>query len=443
MEEWKEYRLGDFMEFNPKISLKKDTVARKITMDQLVPHSRDIYSGTYEPYSGGAKFQNGDTIMARITPCLENGKHAFISLLDENEIAYGSTEYIVIRGRKGISDNLFVYYLTHFPSFKDAAIKSMVGTSGRQRAQVDVLENLTMKLPSIAEQKSIADILTKLDDKIAVNKQINDNFCYAIFEVLLIWLVTSIRNDNLEQQAQALFKSWFVDFEPFRGQPFVESELGMIPQGWRVGRYEEIIETTISGDWGKEKPEGNYVHKVACIRGCDFQDIKNGLRGNTPERYILEKNYQSKHFHHNDVLVEISGGTQTVSTGRVCPVSQLMIDKFNADIVCTNFCRVIRPIAAYAAYLYYSWLYKYNGKVMFGYENGTSGIKNFRIKDFISVEPVVIPPADLLGKFQQFVDSVQLQIQTRGSESSRLASLRDTLLPRLMSGEIKVGDVTL
>ena len=417
MEEWKEYKLGDFMEFNPKISLKKNTVARKITMDQLVPHSRDIYSWTYEPYSGGAKFQNGDTIMARITPCLENGKHAFISLLEENEIAYGSTEYIVIRGRCGISDNRFVYYLTHYPSFKEAAVKSMVGSSGRQRAQVDVLENLTMKLPAIPEQRRIAEALSILDDKIKVNKRIND---------------------NLEQQVQALFKSWFVDFEPFRDQSFIESEMGGIPQGWKIGRYEDIIETTISGDWGKEKSEGNYVHKVACIRGCDFQDIKNGLRGNTPERYILEKNYQSKHFRHNDVLVEISGGTQTVSTGRVCPVSQMLIDKFNKDIVCTNFCRVVRPKTEYAAYLYYSWLYKYNNKVMFGYENGTSGIKNFRIKDFISIEPVVIPPIDVLGKFQQFVDSVQLQIQTRGSESSHLVSLRDTLLPRLMSGELKV-----
>ena len=422
MEEWKEYKLGDFMEFNPRISLKKNTVARKITMDQLIPHSRDIYSWVYEPYSGGAKFQNGDTIMARITPCLENGKHAFISMLDENEIAYGSTEYIVIRGRYGVSDNVFVYYLSHFPSFKEAAVKSMVGSSGRQRAQVDVLENLTMKLPSLPEQRIIAGTLSKFDDKIAINKRIND---------------------NLEQQVQALFKSWFVDFEPFRDQSFVESELGLIPQGWKVGRYENIIETTISGDWGKEKPEGNYLHKVACIRGCDFQDIKNGLRGNTPERYILEKNYQNKHFRHNDVLVEISGGTQTVSTGRVCPVSQMLIDKFNEDIVCTNFCRVVRPKTEYAAYLYYSWLYKYNNKVMFGYENGTSGIKNFRIKDFISIEPVVIPPVDVLGKFQQFVDSVQLQIQTRGSESSHLASLRDTLLPRLMSGELKLCDVML
>ena len=315
----------------------------------------------------------------------------------------------------------FVYYYMITNTFQAELDGRATGTTVIGLRQPELLK-CKINLPSLAEQQRIASILSSLDEKIEVNRRIND---------------------NLEQQAQALFKSWFVDFEPFRDQPFVESELEMIPDGWRVGRYEEIIEMTISGDWGKEKREGKYVHKVACIRGCDFQDIKNGLRGNTPERYILEKNYQSKHFHHNDVLVEISGGTQTVSTGRVCPVSQLLIDKFNADIVCTNFCRVIRPIAAYAAYLYYSWLYKYNGKVMFGYENGTSGIKNFRIKDFISVEPVVIPPADLLGKFQQFVDSVQLQIQTRGSESSRLAQLRDTLLPRLMSGELNVNEITV
>ena len=341
---------------------------------------------------------------------------------------------------KGNNDFYYYWLKSHFGQHM---LQSIVTGSAQPKFNKTNFKDLQIPVPPLDEQESIASILKSLDDKIEVNRRINDNFNFAFFEVMLIWLLTSLRNDNLEQQAQALFKSWFVDFEPFRDQPFVESELGMIPEGWRVGRYEEIIETTISGDWGKEKPEGNYIHKVACIRGCDFQDIKNGLRGNTPERYILEKNYQSKHFHHNDVLVEISGGTQTVSTGRVCLVSQLLIDKFNADIVCTNFCRVIRPIAAYAAYLYYSWLYKYNGKVMFGYENGTSGIKNFRIKDFISVEPVVIPPADLLGKFQQFVDNVQIQIQTRGSESSRLASLRDTLLPRLMSGEIKVEDVTL
>ena len=176
MEEWKSYKLVDFIEFNPTISLKKGTMARKITMDQLTPHSRDIYSWVYEPYSGGAKFQNGDTIMARITPCLENGKHAYVSLLDEGEIAYGSTEYIVMRGKPGISDNRFVYYLSHYPVFKNAAIKSMVGSSGRQRAQVDVLKNLEFYLPGLEEQKQIADALSALDDKIALNNRINHNF---------------------------------------------------------------------------------------------------------------------------------------------------------------------------------------------------------------------------------------------------------------------------
>ena len=175
MEEWKSYKLVDFIEFNPTISLKKGTMARKITMDQLTPHSRDIYLWGYEPYSGGAKFQNGDTIMARITPCLENGKHAFISLLDEGETAYGSTEYIVMRVKPGVSDNRFVYYLSHYPDFKNAAIKSMVGSSGRQRAQVDVLKNLEFHLPGLEEQKIIASSLSVLDDKIALNNRINHN----------------------------------------------------------------------------------------------------------------------------------------------------------------------------------------------------------------------------------------------------------------------------
>lgn len=277
--------------------------------------------------------------------------------------------------------------------------------------------NTRIIVPSLKEQKQIASILKSLDDKIENNRKINE---------------------NLEQQAQALFKSWFVDFEPFRDQPFVESELGMIPEGWRVDVFDSIIKDIIPGDWGKEKEEGNYTHKVACIRGCDFQDIKNGLRGKTPERYILEKNYTAKRFQDHDVLVEISGGTPTISTGRVCPISQKLIELYDSDIVCTNFCKVIRPMKGYGAFLYYSWLYKFNNKVMFGYENGTSGIKNFRLKDFTSIEPVVIPPLKEIERFQELIDTIHLQIQTRGTESSRLSHLRDTLLPKLMSGEIKL-----
>jgi type I restriction enzyme S subunit len=291
------------------------------------------------------------------------------------------------------------------------------GQSAQPGIGVGLIGKQTITMPSLATQQKIASILSSLDDKIAVNRRI----C-----------------ENLEAQAQALFKHWFIDFAPFKNGKFVESELGMIPEGWRVGTYSDIIQETISGDWGKEKEEGNYTHKVACIRGCDFQDVKMGLRGKTPERFILEKNYQTKHFEDKDVLVEISGGTATVSTGRICPVSQLLIDKYEGDIVCTNFCRLVRPIKGYSSYLYYSWKYKYDHKVMFGYENGTSGIKNFSIKDFSSREPLILPELSALNEFENIIDHIHTQIQNCGSESAKLTSLRDTLLPKLMSGEIKV-----
>jgi len=420
MEEWKEYRLGDFMEFNPKISLKKETVARKITMDQLVPHSRDIYSWTYEPYSGGAKFQNGDTIMARITPCLENGKHAFISLLDENEIAYGSTEYIVIRGKKGISDNLFVYYLTHFPSFKDAAIKSMVGTSGRQRAQVDVLENMTMKLPSIAEQKSIADILTKLDDKIAVNKQINDNFYLACLEVILIWLLTSLENDNLEQQAQALFKSWFVDFEPFRDGEFVESELGMIPKGWKVGQIYEYIDVIYGAPY----------------KSSLFNEEKNGL----PLIRIRDLKTFSPQFFTPEILPT----TEYIEAGDVVAG---MDAEFIPCIwigekgVLNQRCCKFKPKRQGVCNYYILFLLKPELEFVQGYKTGTT-VSHLGKSD-IDRFKVVIPPIEIVSSFSSKADALLKQKVVIANESRRLASLRDTLLPRLMSGELKVSDVTL
>ena len=425
MEEWKEYRLGDFMEFNPKISLKKDTVARKITMDLLVPHSRDIYSWTYEPYSGGAKFQNGDTIMARITPCLENGKHAFISLLDENEIAYGSTEYIVIRGRKGISDNLFVYYLTHFPSFKDAAVKSMVGTSGRQRAQVDVLENLTMKLPSLHEQKRIANILTRLDDKIAVNKQINDNFVIeGFFEVLLIWMLITHINDNLEQQAQALCKSWFVDFDPFRDQPLTESELGMIPNGWRAAVLDELCSFISRGLTPKyDESSDELILGQTCVRN-NIVTLDNARRHKPKQR--TEKWVQQW-----DTLINSTG------IGSLGRVGIVYFDMDNVAI--DSHITVIRPKSALVRHYVGRNLLSRQPEIenMAVGSTGQTELPKERVKSL----PIMLPDENALIRFNAIIEPIAYQLYRNIEESRRLASLRDALLPRLMSGELTIDDL--
>ena len=373
------------MEFNPKIKLAKDTVARKITMDQLIPHCRDIHSWIYEPYSGGAKFENGDTIMARITPCLENGKHAYVSCLDKGEVAYGSTEYIVIRGRKDISDNAFVYYLSHYPNFKNAAIKSMVGTSGRQRAQVDVLENLIMTLPSLGEQRVIASFLKSLDDKIEVNRKINE---------------------NLEQQAQALFKSWFVDFEPFKNGEFVGSELGMIPKGWRVGKLGEICNVfTGKKDVKQSQPIGLYPF---------FSCSPNHT-------------YSNEYIYDGPSIIIAGNGSYTGRTSFYFG----KFDLYQRTYACTIKEGFNEKIISF---LYYMMKCLFEPVKM----GGTRGSSiPYIVMNDIVLQKFALNNS-LVEKYSDFSYNVMKQIQQNNQESRRLATLRDTLLPKLMSGEIKV-----
>ena len=121
---WTTKRLSEIAYINPRESIRKGIVSKKVPMDKLQPFCRDIPEFVFEEYRGGTKFRNGDTIMARITPCLENGKIAKVSILDDDEIGFGSTEYIVFRAINGICDADFLYYLICSPLVRNPAIKS-------------------------------------------------------------------------------------------------------------------------------------------------------------------------------------------------------------------------------------------------------------------------------------------------------------------------------
>ena len=173
--DWREVRAGDVIEFNPSLRLPKGALATKIAMEKLLPFTKRVDGTTTESYAGGSKFCNGDTIMARITPCLENGKTAFVDVLRDGEVGFGSTEFIVLRARPGITDKQYVYYLSISPTFRKVAIKSMVGSSGRQRVQQSVLDDMILELPPLEEQTEIGKCLAVLDERIALNNRINDN----------------------------------------------------------------------------------------------------------------------------------------------------------------------------------------------------------------------------------------------------------------------------
>ncbi|MGN0469691.1 MAG: restriction endonuclease subunit S, partial [Acutalibacteraceae bacterium] len=175
MAEWTLKKLSDIALLNPKESISKGAIAKKISMDKLKPFCRDIPEFTFEEFKGGTKFRNQDTIMARITPCLENGKTAKVNILNDGEVGFGSTEYIVFRAIDGVSNADYLYYLICSPLVRNPAIKSMVGSSGRQRVQTDVVENLLIEIPPLSEQKKIGGLLKLIDDKIELNNKINNN----------------------------------------------------------------------------------------------------------------------------------------------------------------------------------------------------------------------------------------------------------------------------
>ena len=238
-----------------------------------------------------------------------------------------------------------------------------------------------------------------------------------------------IVNNNLEQQAQAIFKEWFID----------NSE----NENWSNGTFSELIQSTLSGDWGKEAPTGNNTEKVYCVRGADIPEVRAGNKGKMPTRYILPKNYASKKLTAGDIVVEISGGSPTQSTGRCTAISESLLNRYDSGMVCTNFCRAIKPLSGYSMFIYYYWQYLYDKGVFFSYENGTTGIKNLDISGFLGTEPIIIPPKEKVLAFDDYCQTVFDRIFANGKESEQLSQLRDTILPKLMSGELDVSDIDL
>ena len=326
-------------------------------------------------------------------------------------VAIASQSVCTNQGFKSIvvnekADPLFVYYLLKYN--KDA-IEAMGSGTTFKEVSGKTMRAVKVRIPlDVSYQKQIAAVLDSLDTKIENNERIND---------------------NLEQQAQALFKKWFVD------NPDAIS--------WKEGTFSNLIEKTISGDWGKDSPSGNNTEMVYCIRGADIPEVRAGNKGKMPTRYILPKNYAAKQLVDGDIVVEISGGSPTQSTGRAAAVSDALLARYDKGMVCTNFCKALKPRAGYSMYVYYYWQYLYDRDIFFSYENGTTGIKNLDINGFIETEPIVIAPESLVEKFDAVCQTNFSKIYANGMENEHLALVRDTLLPKLMSGEIDVSAVQL
>lgn len=161
-------KLGKIIEINPKLALKKSAIAKYVEMRDLSEDSAIIKRYLDREFSSGSKFQNGDTLLARITPCLENGKTGLVDLLEDNEVGWGSTEFIVLRGKKQVGF-YFVYCLSRLQSFRDFAIQSMVGSSGRQRVVDSILAEYELVIPSDKMLLEFHHLVKPIFEKIFIN----------------------------------------------------------------------------------------------------------------------------------------------------------------------------------------------------------------------------------------------------------------------------------
>ena len=300
-------------------------------------------------------------------------------------------------------------YLLYFLQLnKEYLLQLAAGGATRNALTKEMINNLKLELPSIEDQQKISAILDDIQARMDCNNAINE---------------------NLEQQAQAIFKEWFIE-NPENNE-------------WSTGTFSELIKTTLNGDWGKESPTGNNTEKVYCIRGADIPEVKAGNKGKMPTRYILPKNFVTKQLTAGDIVVEISGGSPTQSTGRCTAITQSLLDRYDSGMVCTNFCKAIKPKEGYSLFICYYWQYLYGKGIFFSYENGTTGIKNLDFSGFIETETILIPPVDKVIAFDDYCKSIFNQIFANGKQNEHLAVLRNTLLPKLMSGELDVSDIDL
>lgn len=314
---------------------------------------------------------------------------------------------------------VFYYFRSHYGQLEIFSYENPTGVPCISQPLTS-LKSFRLPVPPLPEQRAITVILGTLDDKIELNRQMNK---------------------TLEAMARSLFKSWFVDFEPFRDHGMEDSTMGPIPRGWEIKVLDDLTNFVLGGDWGKDDLQEDATEPAYCIRGADIPDLQHAGVGKMPIRYLKPSSLGKRSLCVGDIVIEISGGSPTQSTGRTVLVTSQLLDRLDHSLVCSNFCRLIRLRPDISPNFVYYWMRRlYETDVLLKYETGTTSIKNFAYTIFSNTHPLVLPPAEVLNVFDKQVQPLLTKHAYSGIESESLANIRDTLLPKLLSGEIRVKD---
>ena len=401
MEDWKEYRLGEMIQCNPQVKLEKGKSYNLIDIDSIEIGSRYVKGKELTVYDGqsGCHFQNGDTVMARITPCLENGKIAQVQC--ESQKGFGSTELFVFRGTENKTDSDYVFNLMFMQFIRNLAANSMTGASGRQRADLGFIKRIKWNFPPLRTQQKIASILSAYDNLIQnYKKQI----------------------EALQTGACELYKEWFVRFR-FPGYQTAEFENG-IPEGWKIERIGNIGEV-IGGGTPSTENEEYWDGDIPWLSPVDLSDNTNvyvSRGGKNITKLGLQKS-SAKMMPKDTVLLSSRAPVGYVALAK----NPICTNQGFKSVVCNT--SVIQPI-----YLYF--YFRMNKNYLQSIASGAtfpelSGSMMKKLK-------VLLPQMELQKEFSKKANIFISKAELLSEQITNLTQQRDLLLPRLMRGALEV-----
>lgn len=377
----------DCIDVNPKISLEKGKIVPFIEMGNVSTIYRNPVAVERKPFDSGVKFQDGDTVVARITPCLQNGKRFYCKNIGTG---FGSTEYLVFRPKNKSIDNLYLYYFMKTEFIKQSMINSMVGATGRQRVNNDVFKNIEVNFPDKEKQIKVGEILSAYDDLIENNQK----------QIKL-----------LEEAAQRLYKEWFVDlrFPGYETTPIVDG----VPEGWEKKNLSDIAEVVMG-----QSPKSEFYNKNN--EGLPFHQ---GV-ANFGERFVLDDIYTTSF----NRTAEVNSILFSVRA----PVGRINITK--NKIAIGRGLAAINHKESYQSFLFYLL------KERFFKDNllGNGSIFASVSKDELLTQKFMIPSECLVKKYNQITENIDLKIYSLDTQIKMLVEARDRLLPKLMNGELEV-----
>ena len=334
-----------------------------------------------------------------------NGDKVSIALLDDCDNAIISQAYTVFEVID--TDKLLPEYLMMWfrrPEFDRYARFHSHG-SAREVFDWEAMCDVQLPVPPIERQREIVAEYETLTRRIRLNEQIIQ---------------------RLEATAQALYRNTFVD----------NIDKQNLPPGWHLATLGEVCESTLGGDWGKDVETGNYISEVYCIRGADIPHISRGMKFSMPTRFILKKNLNSRQLKPGDVAIEISGGSPTQSTGRSVMITEDLLDYAKKNLICSNFCRLIKVQKEFRAFFYASLQHLYANDILFKFENSSNGVKNLDLSALLNDEAMTIPSKEAAISFADNYMPLLKHIYITGREIETIKELQSLLLAKM--GQIKI-----